>query len=40
VTFNYDTMIEHSLEKRFGMAFNVIADYVSNPTFKLFKRKR
>lgn len=37
VTFNYDTLIEHALELRFGMKFDVIPDYVSHGELKLFK---
>jgi hypothetical protein len=37
VTFNYDTLIEQALTEMFGGQFEVMADYISRPDFKLFK---
>jgi hypothetical protein len=37
VTFNYDLLIENALHRQFGMAFDVISDYMSHREVKLFK---
>lgn len=37
VTFNYDTLLESALSRQFGASFDVIANYISHPQFKLFK---